>query len=200
MKLIIGEQQIEYTEMPSVDEVIERINDSVTEGHYFSHFIADGQEVYDEHEEYLEHKLDTIEELEVVIKTEKEFMNDVILSAEEYLQRAIPEARTLADDFGRVPTNETWDRFDMLVGGMEWLNDMLKLVSNSTERPSDWKTYHQLMSHMQAEVSKLGKAVEKRKKGEISTIIKNGLLPVFEQMEKEFGTTIDSEFVRKDLN
>lgn len=200
MKLIIGEQHIEYNETPSVDEVIERINESVLEGYYFSHFIFNGTEVYDEHEEYLESNLDGITELEVVIKTEKEFMNDVLLSAEEYLQRAIPDVSTLATNFNRVPTSETWDRFEMLLGGVEWLNDMLKVVCNSSERPSNWQMYQQLTSNMQAELSKLGKAVEKKKNVQISTIIKNGLLPIFERLEKKFGETIDSEFVRKNLN
>ncbi|MCM3743875.1 hypothetical protein M3193_06940 [Sporosarcina luteola] len=200
MKLIIGEQHIEYKEKPSADELIERINESVAEGYYFSHFISDGTEVYDEHEEYLESNLDEIKELEIVIKTEKEFMNDVILSAEEYLQRAIPDVSTLADDFNRVPTSDTWDRFEMLLGGMEWLNDMLKVVCSSKERPSNWEMYQQMTSNMQAELSKLGKAIERKKNNQISTIIKNGLLPIFERLEKEFGATIDSEFIRKDLN
>lgn len=200
LKLIIGEQHIEYKEMPSADEVIERINESLTEGHYFSHFIADGEDVYDEHEEYLERKLDVIEELEVVIKTEKEFMNDVLLSAEEYLKRAIPEVNVLADDFKRVPSSESWVRFDMLLGGVEWLNDMLKVVCNSKVRPPNWEMYQQMTSNMQAELSKLGKAVEKKNNGQISAITKNGLLPIFERLEKEFGETIDSEFVRRNLN
>ncbi|MGG0669489.1 hypothetical protein ABE073_13235 [Lederbergia citrisecunda] len=200
MKLIIGEQHIEYKEMPSADEVIERINESLTEGHYFSHFIADGEEVYDEHEEYLERKLDVIGELEVVIRTEKEFMNDVLLSAEEYLKRAIPEVNVLADDFKRVPSSDSWARFDMLLGGVEWLNDMLKVVCNSKVRPSNWEMYQQMTSNMQAELSKLGKAVEKKNNGQISAIIKNDLLPIFERLEKEFGETIDSEFVRRNLN
>lgn len=200
MKLIIGEQHIEYKEKPSADEVIEMINESLTEGHYFSHFIADGEEVYDEHEEYLERKLDVIGELEVVIRTEKEFMNDVLLSAEEYLKRAIPEVNVLADDFKRVPSSDSWARFDMLLGGVEWLNDMLKVVCNSKVRPSNWEMYQQMTSNMQAELSKLGKAVEKKNNGQISAIIKNDLLPIFERLEKEFGETIDSEFVRRNLN
>ncbi|MFS0688503.1 hypothetical protein AB1K89_04505 [Sporosarcina sp. 179-K 8C2 HS] len=200
MKLIIGEQHIEYKEKPAADEVIERINESLTEGYYFSHFIADGEEVYDEHEEYLESHLDEIKELQVVIKTEKEFMNDVLLSAEEYLQRAIPDVRSLTDAFNRVPTSETWGKFEMLLGGMEWLNDMLKVVCTSNERPSNWETFHQLKSNMQSELAKLGKAVEKKNSNQISTIIKNGLLPIFERLEKEFGETIDSEFVRRNLN
>lgn len=200
MRLIIGEHHIEYKEKPSAEEVIERINESVTEGYYFSHFIADGKDVYDEHEEYLEGNLNKIKELEVVIKTEKEFMNDVLLSAEEYLQRSIPEVSTLANDFNRVPTSDTWDRFEMLLGGMEWLNDMLKVVCSSKERPSNWEMYQQMTSNMQAELSKLGKAVEKKKNTQISKIIKKDLLPIFERLEKEFGETIDSEFVRRNLN
>lgn len=148
----------------------------------------------------MEQKLESIDELHVVIKTEKEFMNDVLLSAEEYLQRAVPELRTLADDFNRVPTADTWDRFELLIGGADWLNDMLKVVNNSQERPSDWKTFQKLTSTLQAEVSKLGKALENKKNREIASILKNAFLPVFEQLEKAFGETVDSEFIRKNLN
>lgn len=200
LKLIIGEQQIEYKEVPSADEVIELINENVTQGHYFSHFLADGEEVYDEHEEYLESHLDEIKELQVVIKTEKEFMNDVLLSAEEYLQRAIPDMSVLVEGFNRVPTSDTWDRFEMLLGGMEWLNDMLKVVTNSKERPSNWELFQQLKSNMQAELLKIRKAMEKKNTNQISTILKNGLLPIFTRLKEEFGKTIDSEFLRKDLN
>lgn len=200
LKIIIGEQHIEYQEKPAADEVIERINESMTEGYYFSHFISDGEEVYDEHEEYLESHLDEIKELKVVIKTEKEFLNDVLLSAEEYLRRAIPNMSVLVEGFNRVPTSDMWDRFEMLLGGMEWLNDMLKVVTNSKERPSNWELFQQLKSSMQAELLKIRKAVEKKNTNQISTIIKNGLLPIFERLEEEFGKTIDSEFVRRDLN
>ena len=126
-------------------------------------------------------------------------MNDVLLSAEEYLQRAIPDVSALADDFNHVPTSDTWERFDMLLGGVDWLNDMLKVVSTSDERPSRWKTYHQLMSNMQAELLKLRKVVEKKKNNQISKIIKSGLLPIFNELKKEFGNTIDSEFVREEF-
>lgn len=200
MKLIIGEQHTEYTDLPTAEEVIEHINEHVTEGFHFSHFIVDGVEVYDDHEEYLEENLASIEKLEVIIKSEKEFMNDVLLSAEEYLQRANPEVTSLAKEFQGVPTSGTWEHFEMLLGGAEWLTDMLKIVSSSKERPSNWKTYNEFAGNLHSELSKLGKAMEKKKNNEISKVIKTGILPIFERLQAELGKTIDSEFTRKNLN
>lgn len=186
--------------MPTAEDVIELINESLKEGFHFSHFISDGEKVYDDHEDYLYENIESIGKLEVIIKSEKEFMNDVLLSAEEYLQRANPEIKTLAKNFQGVPTGDTLEHFEMQLGGAGWLSDMLKVVSSSEERPSNWKTYHELAGNLQSVLSKMGKAVEKKKNNEISKIIKQGMLPIFENLEMELGKTIDSEFTRKNLN
>ncbi|WOV88360.1 hypothetical protein QWT69_04345 [Sporosarcina oncorhynchi] len=200
MKLIIGEQHKDYAATPTAEEVIEHINEHVTEGFHFSHIIVDGEEVYDDHEEYLEEHLASIEQLEVIIKSEKEFMNDVLLSAEEYLIRANPEVTAVAKAFQGVPTQDSWEQFEMLLGGAGWLSDMLKIVSSSKERPTNWKAYKDFAGNLHSELSKLGKAVEKKKNNEISKVIKQGVLPIFERLQTELGKTIDSEFTRKNLN
>lgn len=200
MKLIIGEQHIEYKGKPSADKVIEQINEYVTEGQYFSHFIADGAEIYDEHENYLEQNIGTIQELQVMIKTEKEFVNDIILSAEEYLSRAIPEVKELVGDFQNGPTGETWERFDMLLGGIGWLNDMLELVYNSAERPSNYEAFSKLQAGLQEGLSNLEKAVESERNEQISSVVKADILVVFEGLKETIKKTIDAELVRDHLN
>ena len=200
MKLIIGEQHTDYAETPTAKEVIEHINKHVTEGFHFSHFIADDREVYDDHEEYLEGNLALIKQLEVIIKSEKELMNDVLLSVDEFLLGINPEVTSLAKAFQGVPTRDNWQQFEMLLGGAGWLSDMLKIVSSSKERPANWQTYKDFTGNLHSELSKMGKAVEKKKNNEISKVIKQGILPILERLELEIGKTIDSEFTRKNLN
>lgn len=200
MKLQIGEQQIDYKKKPSVEDVIGRINEELTEGYYFSHFIADGMEVYDEHEEYLESRLGQIKVLEVVIKNEKQFMNDVLLSAEEYVHRAMPEIEVLVEEFQAGPTADTWGNFELLLGGASWLIDMLELMEKSNERPSNWTQFEQQAAIMQQEVKKLLTAVDQNNHKQIAEVIQQGLLPVCKELEVLIGQAIDVNGERENLH
>ena len=51
MKLIFEQQQIEYEKTPSSDDVNGKVNEYLADNYYFSHFITDGTEIYEDHEE-----------------------------------------------------------------------------------------------------------------------------------------------------
>ncbi|WP_318615789.1 hypothetical protein [Sporosarcina sp. YIM B06819] len=200
MKLVIEQQEIELKKDPSSDEVIEKIKELIAADDNFSHFIADGTEVYENHEEYLNLNLDRISKLEVIAKSEKKFMNDVLNSAEEYLRRANSDLVALSQEFQNSPTKETWASFEMLLEGAQWLNDMLVTIGESKERPVNWEAYVSLAGGMQGELAKLGQAVEKENHEQIGDIIRDGLISTFEALEVEIGKTIDAEGIREYLN
>jgi len=200
MKLIFGQEQIEFEKTPSAEDVITKINELHAEDYYFSHFIADGIEIYEDHEDYLNVNLGRVKKLEVVAKIEKEFINDVLISAEDYLKRAKAELVALDEDFSNGPTTETWASFDMLLEGAGWLNDMLSVVGGSNTRPANWEAYAELSVGMQGELAKLGEAVEKEDHVRIGNILRNGLILNFDALEMEIGTTIDSQGVRVGLS
>ncbi len=127
-------------------------------------------------------------------------MNDVQISAEEYLNRAKSELVALHEGFSNGPTTETWAIFDMLLEGAGWLNDMLSVVGGSNARPANWETYAELSVGMQGELAKLGEAVEKEDYVQIGNILRDGLILNFDALEVEIGKTIDSEGVRVGLS
>lgn len=200
MELIFQEQQIEFNEIPSSDEVITKINDLLDENYYFSHFIADGTEIYEDHESYLNVNLVRIEKLEIIAKTEKEFMNDILLAAEDYLKRAKPELVALTDGFYSNPTAETHTSFSQLMDGIQWLDEMLALIAVSSERPPNGKMYAELTQSLQTEIAQLGEAVGNSDNVLIADIILYELIPIFEQLETIIGVSIETVGTRYDLN
>jgi len=200
VELVFQEQQIEFNKIPSSDEVITKINDLLNENYYFSHFIADGTEIYEDHEAYLNVNLDRIEKLEIIAKTEKEFMNDILLSAEDYLKRAKPELVALTDGFYSNPTAETHTSFGQLMDGLQWLDEMLALVAVSSERSLNGEAYAELRQTLQTEIAQLGEAVENSDNVLIADIIQYELIPVFEQLETIIGESIDTVGTRHDLS
>jgi len=200
MLLIFEQQRIEYEKTPTVDDVIGKINELFSETHYFSHFIADGIEIYADHEEYLNENLATIKQLEVITKTEKEFMNEVLLSAEDYFKRAKPDLARLPEEFYNNPTQDTWTSFEMLLEGAGWLDDMMSVVEDSEERPKNWAAYEKLTLNLQQELIKLGEAVDKKDHSQIGDVIRDGIIPNYEALNVEVGRTIDAEGMRENLS
>ena len=127
-------------------------------------------------------------------------MNDVLISAEDYLKRAKSELLVLHEGFSNNPTTETWASFDMLLEGTGWLNDMLSVVGSSDARPANWEMYAKLSVSIQGELAKLGEAVEKEDYVQIGNILRDGLILSFDELEVEIGKTIDSEGVRVGLS
>ena len=200
VELIFHDQQIKFEKTPSPDEVVAKINELLKDNYYFSHFIADGMEIYEAHEEYLIVNIDRIQKLNVISKTEKEFLNDILLSTEEYLKRAKPELTSLTDGIYSNPNSGIRTSFSQLMEGLQWLDEMLTVIDKSNERPSDWNTCMELSQSMKTEIINLSEAVDNSDNILIADIIQYEFVPLFETLETEIGKMIDTMGTRHDLS
>lgn len=200
MELIFKEQIVLLEDLSSSEVIIMKINELVKKGEYFSHFIADGIEVYEEYEKYLETHLGKIRKLEVVLKSEKEFVNDLLLSAEEYIVHGIPELSNIAEGFYDSPLSETWARLDQLLVGLQWLDEMMMVIGESAKIPVNWGEYLMITSVMHEIIVKLAEAIENEDDVLIGDLIQYELIASFEDLRDEIKNTIDNEGVRHDLN
>lgn len=200
MELTFQEKKFEFNTTTSPDEVVAKINELLKENYYFSHFIVDGIEIYEEHEEYLIVNVDRIEKLEVIAKTEKEFLNDILLSTEDYLKRAKPELASLPDGFYSNPSPGVRSSFSQLMEGLQWLDEMLLVIEKSNERPMDWDMCMELSESMKAEIVNLSEAVGNSDNILIADIIQYEFIPLFESLETEVGKIIDTVGTRHDLS
>ncbi len=200
MELIFQEQKIELKAPVTIITVIKKINELIEEGFYFSHFIADEKEVYENHEEFLNLHIDTIQRLEIIAKTVEEFTNDVLLSTESYIDRAMPMLPNLSDEFYNNPTSKTWNQFEQLLEGLQWLNGMMAILNDREEKLSNWSAYEEVKTSLQEELENLGEAVENGDYVLIGDIIQHEILPSFEALKEVAQTTIDTEGTRPNLN
>ncbi|MED1420463.1 hypothetical protein [Bacillus smithii] len=187
-------------DQPSVNDVIEKINVETNDQYFFSHFIADGKEIYENHELFLEDHLTGISELEIVLKTVKQFINDILLSASEYIQRATPELPPLVDDFYNHADKSTWNRFVAFLEGLEWLNQMIAVIDGTKHHPQNWDQYINVATSLKEHLETLQEALENQDGVLIADTIQYELLPLLEELEKEIGITIDQEGYRYDIS
>ena len=200
MELIFHDQQFKFEKTSSSDEVVAKINELLKDNYYFSHFIADGMEIYEAHEEYLIVNINRIQELKVITKTEKEFLNDILLSTEEYLKRAKPELSLLTDGIYSDLNSGIRITFSHLMEALQWLDEMLTVVDKSNERPIDWNTCMELSQSMKSEIVNLSEAVDNSDNILIADIIQYEFVPLFDSLETEIGKIIDTVGTRHDLS
>lgn len=200
MKLLFQKQTVTFEQTPIIEEVIEKINELLQDQFYFSHLLADGEEILEDPEQFLVKQLVNIDSLEVIAVAAKEFINDLLLSAEEYTERSVPQITELVDEFYNNPSGENWADLSALFEGVQWLTTMIETVNQSAVRPTNWDEVVTSSEALQTELGNLEEALENADTVLVADMLQYEILPVFESFVIEFKTIIDTEGTRHDLN
>lgn len=200
MELIFLDQTIQLDDASTAEETIAEMNKFLGKGYYFSHFSADEKFVYEDHENFLKEHEGNINVLEVYAKTVKEFVNELLLETEMYVEGALPELERLAEEFYDNPTADSWTKLDQLLGGLQWIDEMLMTIGKTDAVPSNWKGYLSVSTTMQEEIQNLAEALKNEDHVLVGDIIQYELKPNFEALDEQVKETIDNEGTRYDLN
>lgn len=200
MELIFKNKIVQYDELPSPEEIMTKINELLTDQYYYSHLIVDEVEVYEEPESYFLKRQESISTIEIAVKTVQEFVNEVLIMADNYLKRAIPEMKVLADGFYQNPKADKWNDFSVMLEGMQWLNQLVDSIDKAKERPGNWNECIKHAFQLEIELKNLEKAVVNIDSVLIADIIQYELLPVYEALRVEFNKSIDTEGELYDFN
>lgn len=200
MQLLFEEEIIELENPVYVEEVIENINYLLGKSYYFSHFIADGKEITEAPESFLLDQAGEINTLEVVAIEAKTFINDLLLSAEEYVTRATPHIKDLSDAFSKKPTSDNWLTLNELLEGIQWLAAMITTVDQSIIRPANWGSVVEQATNLEGKLGSLETALENEDTGGVAEILEDEIQPAFEVFGREITSAIDREGERDGVN
>jgi len=200
MKLLFQGQTTTFERTPTIEEVIETINEFLQDNYYFSHLIADGKEIVEDPEVFLTKQVRDIDSLEIIAVAAKQFINDLLLSTEEYTERAVLQLATLTGEFYNNPTAASWAELGNLFEGIQWLVTMIDTIDQSTVRLTNWDEIKTHSSVMQAELGTLEEALVNTDTVLIADILQYEILPAFEAIAQEVKKIIDTEGMRPDLN
>lgn len=186
MQVKILDRVFTYENEPAV---LERIFDTINEfladtGLIFSHLKVDDTEVYADHYNYLKERIDRIELIEVEVRTVSEMLRDVLLTAEEYLEQALPEIELLAAEFYQGPSEESWARFQQLLEGVEWLNQLVAVIDQNKAKPGNWQDYTVMVDRLRDELQNLEEALENQDYVVMGDLLNYEIIPCFQEFRE----------------
>ncbi|WP_153463197.1 MULTISPECIES: hypothetical protein [Sediminibacillus] len=202
MLLTINDNSFELeNKLSAVESIIKKIENEVSDSNqFFSHLIIDDEEIFDQFELRIEEDIASIQEVKVVLKSIKQFVNDCLTTKEDYLTGAIPELEILIDELYQGPTNETWKKLGQLLEGLQWLNQLIDTIDKGSHHPGNWDAYLRLHATLVAEFSSLEQAINTQDHILIADILQYEVLAVLNSLKTETTTTIDREGTRSNVN
>ncbi|WLR50592.1 hypothetical protein LC040_15195 [Bacillus tianshenii] len=202
MKLTLFEKTFDYENaLSSIEEMFKDINEEIEKSDYlFSHLEIDGVEVYTDHDIYISEYIEHIQKVNVKVLKPESMLDDMMLQLESYLEGALPEVQLLVDDFYQGPSEKSWGNFELLLEGLQWVNQFIGTVDQIIEDMNEKKQYLVHQASLVEEFRNLEEAIEAGDTILIADIIQYEIVPVMESVKKEITKEIDKKSIRKDVN
>jgi len=202
MQLKILDQVFTFkNETAALEEIFAKINQFLEDsGLVLSHWRVDDPVVYTDFYNYLKERIDEINLIEVEVRTVAAILQDALLTAEEYLGQALPEIETLAAEFYQGPSGESWERFQQLLDGVDWLNQLVTVIDQNPTKPEEWQDYLAVVERLMNELQNLEEALENQDYVVIGDLLNYEIIPCFQEFRAIIKKTNTDEGKKNDLH
>ena len=188
---ILGETMEFPNTTEAVPEILRTMDRKLSQaGVYYSHSSIDGVECYEELEGFLRDNIADTEKIKIIGCTLKELADGVILSAVEYLTRAVPALTELAPQFYQEPDAGCWQQLGALLEGIEWLLDSFSLIDREIAMSPyikgypHWDEYLKEVYSLKEIIKQLEQAMENKDTVLIGDMLNYEIIDIFNHMKK----------------
>jgi len=198
VQLIIGEELTEFDNNEAgIEQILHTIEEKAAATQsVFSHLIIDGVAVYEDFAEYMHSNLDDIEIVQVQFMTLKEYMQSVLISASEYLQRAIPAVEQLAETIYTQVDADSWRQINQFIEGIQWLYDSFTAMDNLPDLANlvndyeQWNLYSQALNELVEAVTAISEPLNYADHVSVSDIMLYEIKPAMEKLNNTLSLLI----------
>lgn len=125
------------------------------------------------------------------IRELEELVNETLITAESYVENAIPLIEKLSEDFRSIPSTENWNELIQLFEGFAWIIETLNQIDSISELESIvndnviWEEYAQAVADLELVIPELKTALEAKDNPLIADLLLHAVVPSFEGMLKK---------------
>lgn len=187
---ILGETiEFENSES-SVELIINTIEEKLSSSElFFSHLIIDGINIYEDYEDYLQDHISIINNIKVECMLFSEFLQEVLLTADDYITNAIPAIENLADALYSQEKSEIWQEINSLIEGIQWLMGTFTMIDSLPDLDSlvndyeEWNLYSLALMELQEVAINLNEPLTSENYVNASDIILHEIKPAMEKVK-----------------
>ena len=162
---------------------------------------VDGRLVREDFEEHLNERIREIKIIEIHTIPWKEWMDDALIMALKYLERAIPGVRKLSDDFYRGKSEDAWQTLEQFLEGMQWMSELIyKLELKGKQYYPSWDTSISLAFSLRGLLANLEEPLTTSNYVVVADVLAYQVKPLLESLGQDIQRTVDTEVKRYDLN
>jgi len=107
----------------------------------------------------------------------------------DYLERALPEVESLADEFYQGAESNTWDKFDLFLEGLQWLAQLTHSLQNP-KTVANWANYQRAATELLKKLGELDTALQVGDQVLMADLIKYELYPLLEELRFQLEKTL----------
>lgn len=198
MQLIYKDEQIELVRNKSaLTAIFEKVTELIEQKDtVFSHLIIDDEDVYENHEAYINEKINTIMRIEIVTRSTNEMIWETMESIREYLERAIPALTELVEGSYENFAEETWKGIGQLSEGMEWMLQFKTFTKAAPEKPANWDEFEKSFEAGEEQFAQLLEAIEAQDTVLVLDILAYEITPAYKTIMENIEKMLqDKEFL-----
>ncbi|MBG9940500.1 hypothetical protein ABE237_23155 [Brevibacillus formosus] len=197
---ILDEEYIFENTSSAMMQLLEVINAKIKDNDLLvSHLTVNGVEVFSNFESYLNENLSDVEIVVVYTTNSSKLVNEIMLSTEEYVDRAIPQVKSLSEQFYQGATNDTWLAFGEMLEGLQWFQQISLFIQKQALQPELLNFAAETLDFTD-ELRSLEEAVEQQDVILIGDIILYEILPKFEGISGNIGEINSNEVLDNVVN
>lgn len=177
--------------------ILEKINEFIKKDNtVFSHLVIDDINVYENHEEYINEKINEMMRIEIVTRSKNQMIMETMESIHDYLERAVPALNELVDQSYSDYTKDTWVGLQQLTDGMQWMLQFVEFTRDAKVQPKNWDNADDSFKACEQQFAQLLEAIEAHDMVLISDLLAYEIVPAYEAFKGNIAQSLqDTEFL-----
>lgn len=196
MYIQIGNDVIEFdNSSKSFIQLFDQINDILDKkGFNMTGIKVDGQSI-EEPIKFIDENFNTIKNLEVIAVGTSDLVIEVLSSANQYINNAIPLISRLSEEFYQLPNDTSWNEIGNLLEGVQWIIETATQIDsikdlNKIVNYEIWNEYVKAISKIINIIPEFETSIENKDTVLIGDILSYEIIPAFEEMSNKLGFLI----------
>lgn len=144
--------------------------------------------------------MDETKKMDMDVQSRKEMLDQILISASNYVARALPEINFLADGFYQGASDKSWQVLLQLLDGIQWLLDFMNRIVGNKDLFSNWRKLEEISINLQSQLYQFEEALKIRDVIMIGDILNFEISPILFSLKNELQNYINNEVTGHDLN